>query len=176
MKSHTLYGSLFVFFAAAARAADLSNFKAGTGVEAELQEFLTTYFPFSEDPDSTTEWTNWWTDAGTITRGGKTYTGAEERLGLKNVLLPPGGTVTWNHIVYDVVVQAETDTSKTYNESVIVEVANTATGACGGYQGFVVAEIAKGSDGNVNLAYHSQNYITYILDLPSASNAACVRF
>ncbi|KAI9147331.1 hypothetical protein HJFPF1_12350 [Paramyrothecium foliicola] len=155
------------------QAADLSGFVAGPNVEKGLKSFLETYFPFSEDPAATTTWADWWEPTGSITFRGQVYTGAEARIALKQVILPSSGEVTWNHIVGKVVISAETATSKTYTEDVVVEVGNKVSGQCNGFQGQVIAEINKNADGTVNLEHHGANYRTYILDLPAAPNAAC---
>lgn len=154
-------------------ASDLSGFKAGPGVEAELAFFLTTYFPTSEDPASTTSWTNWWAETGSLTFRGVEYAGAAKRLAVKQSILPPGGNVTWNHIITDVAVKSETATSKTYNESAVIEIRNTGTKTCSGFTGNVIAEIKKNDAGEVDLTLEGGNYLTYVLDLPSAPNSAC---
>ncbi|CAN8104252.1 unnamed protein product [Discula destructiva] len=157
---------------ALARAADLSNFKAGPGVEPELKGFLETYFPFSEHKQYTTEWTDWWhPDDGSITKGGQVHTTPEARLAAKQALFP-SPDFTLEHILYDVVVAADTVRSKTYNETVFVEVVDGASGWCGAFGGFVIAEVKK-TDGKVDLTPHGGNYLTYILDIPTTPNAEC---
>ncbi|POS68558.1 hypothetical protein DHEL01_v213048 [Diaporthe helianthi] len=162
-----------VAFSTAVTAADLSGFKAGAGVEPKLKAFLTTYFPFSEDPKSTTTWTNWWAETGTLTFRGVEYTGAANRLAVKQSILPPAGGITWNHIITDVVVSGETATSKTYTESAVIEIRNTTAKTCSGFKGNVIAGIKKDAAGKVDLTLHGGNYLTYVLDLPRTPNSAC---
>ncbi|KAI6365610.1 hypothetical protein MCOR14_010964 [Pyricularia oryzae] len=155
-----------------AMAADLSAYRAGAGVEPELKAFLSAYFPFSEDPAATTSWTDWWAADGSITFRGRIYDSAAKRQALKRSILPADGSITWNHVVGQVTVAAETARSKTFSESVIVEIGNKAKGTCAGFKGNVIAEIKK-TNGKVDLRHHAGNYLTYVLDLPQKPNVPC---
>jgi hypothetical protein len=118
MKSLT---ALLAFSGALVNAVDMSSYKPDSDVDAGFTSFVEEYYLTSEDKNSTTSFTNFWPENGTLTIAGSSFTGWDSILAVKQSLLPPSGNKSWWHLIRGASITGETDEDKTFVANIVIQ-------------------------------------------------------
>ncbi|KAJ4418773.1 hypothetical protein N0V82_005338 [Gnomoniopsis sp. IMI 355080] len=160
MHNTLLWTALASIVAMPAFAVDMALYEPATTVDSGFQSFVQQLYAETEDPASTTTFTDFFTSNGSLIVLGNKATGADKIVALKQALMPTDGTKLWNHVPNVTTVVADTDAEKTYEVLGVIQTTFTG-GNCSQAYYSTRFTVAKNGDGSVNLATRSGSLILY---------------
>ncbi|EKD13877.1 uncharacterized protein L3040_005508 [Drepanopeziza brunnea f. sp. 'multigermtubi'] len=161
MKSFSKFLSLgLVSLLGLVQSLDMADYSEGPGIDAGFREYLSELYRMTEDPATTTEFTNFFTPDGVLIVRKVVATGSDEIIALKHKLLPTAGNKHWNHRPNVTTVESETDKHKVFHSLGVIE-ASYDGGSCSQAYYSTRFTINKGADGVLSMKPHSGNLAIY---------------
>ncbi|KAI9048747.1 hypothetical protein LZ554_007578 [Drepanopeziza brunnea f. sp. 'monogermtubi'] len=161
MKSFSKFLSLgLVGLLGLVQSLDMADYSEGPGIDAGFREYLVELYLTTEDPATTTEFTDFFPPDGMLIVRNIVATGSDEIIALKQRLMPTAGNKHWNHRPNVTTVYSETNTQKVFDSLGVIE-ASFDGGNCSQAYYSVRFTINKGADGILSMKPRSGNLAIY---------------
>ncbi|KAI6749290.1 hypothetical protein HG530_015129 [Fusarium avenaceum] len=154
----------------------MTDYSPGCGVDRDFRRWYSELLGAFEDSTTTDNITGFFGPGGALILGGTRFTGAEAILAAREAILPPDGSIQWNHFPNITVTTSETPTNKSFEVTGVLQITISANSSCSTTYYQTLFTVKKDlTTGRANLTPQGGSLITYDGFSVMATDDQCIK-